>query len=187
MKLRDEHRAYLSEGSTVYFAVRDISERAEGNYYEEDNMLVDVPGVGQVAKKNLVKTIDYTIVDVNYPLQIKTSEINQPVVGYNYEQEIVVEGGKSPYNLQAIGLPNGLTLEGNKLVGVASQASSDTVILSAIDNVGQTTDVELESEAGPIETAEEAPLGSDEEDPDIAAAVKDFVEALPDLWSLVSP
>ncbi|WDT85019.1 hypothetical protein [Alteromonas sp. 009811495] len=144
LKLRDEHRAYLSEGSTVYFAVRDISERAEGNYYEEDNMLVDVPGVGQVAKKNLVKTIDYTIVDVNYPLQIKTSEINQPVVGYNYEQEIVVEGGKSPYNLQAIGLPNGLTLEGNKLVGVASQASSDTVILSAIDNVGQTTDVELE-------------------------------------------
>ena len=144
LQLRHEHLTYLSEGSTVYFAVRDISERAEGNYYEEDNMLVDVPGVGQVAKKNLVKTIDYTIVDVNYPLQIKTSEINQPVVGYNYEQEIVVEGGKSPYNLQAIGLPNGLSLEGNKLVGVASQAISDTLILSAIDNVGQTTDVELE-------------------------------------------
>ena len=107
-------------------------------------MLGDVPKVGQIAKKNRVKTIDYTIVDVNYPLRITTSEIDQPIVGYNYEQEIVVEGGESPYNLQAIGLPSGLTLEGNKLVGVATQASSDAVILSAVDNIGQTTDVELE-------------------------------------------
>ena len=144
LRLRNEHVVNLTEGRTIYFAVQDISERNDGYFYEEDNATVDVPEIGQIAKKNLVKTIDYKIIDVNYPLRITTSEVDQAIVGYNYQQEIEIDGGKGPYSIKAIGLPDGIMLNGNKLVGVASQANSDTVIISATDDIGQTTDVELQ-------------------------------------------
>lgn len=156
LRLRNEHLVHLTEGKTVFFAVRDVSERNDGHFYEEDNAIVEVPGIGPIAKKDLVKTIDYKIVNVNYPLHIRTSEIDQAVVGYNYQQEIEIEGGKGPYNIQALGLPEGLTINGNKLVGVAAHASSDTIIISAMDNIGQTTDVELQLD---VRTEEQLRIG----------------------------
>lgn len=144
LQLQSEHTDYIEPGTNIYFAVRDVTERAEGRYFEEDNITVDVPGVGILRKRDLVKSIDYQIMEVDYPLTIKTDEIQQPIVGYNYEQEISVEGGKGTYQLQALGLPDGLSIDGTKIIGVASQPKSDVITLTAMDEIGQSTDIQVQ-------------------------------------------
>jgi hypothetical protein len=61
LRLQPEDEAQLQLGTTLYFAVKDISVRDFGDRDPYDDELVDVPGVGQVRRIDLIKTIDYTI------------------------------------------------------------------------------------------------------------------------------
>lgn len=146
MKLQDDHEIILKPNTKIYFAVKDITNRKSENHLPEDLQEVNVPNVGLVSKVDLVKTIEYEIVDVNYPLEINTDDIENPIVGYIYDQHIQVEGGKAPYDLKAINLPDGITLTDHKLAGVVSQPDAKIVKLSVIDSMGSLIDAEVNIE-----------------------------------------
>lgn len=132
---QDVHKHLIAPGQTVYFAVKDISVRKEQNQYPEDSEQVDVPNVGLIAKNRLVKTISYPVIDVVYPLELKTTEIDKPIVGYEFEQQVEVDGGQAPYNLTAHNLPVGIELQGNKLMGVP-RTEGATVATVTVEDAG---------------------------------------------------
>jgi hypothetical protein len=64
MRLQPEDEPLLTEGRTIYFSVKDISNRdyaGNANYDPDDITPVPVPGVGNIPRIRLVKTLAYTL------------------------------------------------------------------------------------------------------------------------------
>ncbi len=107
----------LTEGTTIYFAVKDISDRSalqDRDTYDLE--MVNVPGVGDVRRVDLIKTIDYTIYPVNRPLEITTDELSDAHINSYYEVALEGKGGIQPYTWTVDGLPDGLSLSSDGVI-----------------------------------------------------------------------
>lgn len=109
VELQDEDLTKLLPHTKIFFAVKDKSNRSI-TQQEIDFEKINVPNVGWVNKTDLVKTIDYEIIPVNYPLESETAFIEELIVGHFVEQKLEAFGGEKPYQFKAINLPRGLTL-----------------------------------------------------------------------------
>lgn len=119
LELADADKAGLADGKTVYFGLKDVSDRSnlpDRDAY--DLATVDVPGVGQVRRVDLVKTIAYTIHPLFRKLYFEDMPLRGGHVAQAYSEQIAVKGGVKPYlyELEAGSLPAGLTLSTNGLV-----------------------------------------------------------------------
>lgn len=114
--LQVEHQAMLTEGKTIFIAVKDKSVRSDIEQQPADFELVDVPGVGEIRKMDLIKTIDYQIFTPTFPLEFITTELNQGIVGLPFKQQIEVFGSQPPYTFSSTDLPAGLSLSEDGLL-----------------------------------------------------------------------
>lgn len=132
--LQDEHKKQLTNGRKIYFAVKDISSRENITQQTIDTETIEVPGLGEIRNIDLIKSIEYKIIPVNYPLQIKTEIFNEAVAGQKYEQSIESIGGTKPYTYSASNLPNGLKLTSyGKLIGTPLVKGNNEVVITIID------------------------------------------------------
>lgn len=113
LEVSDSDKANLIDGNTIYFAVKDISDRSamlERDSYDEET--VNVPGMGMVRRMDLVKTIDYKIYPAFRQLYFADQTSIDGHLGADYSKQLSVKGGQQPYVFQLSSgfLPNGLTL-----------------------------------------------------------------------------
>ncbi len=136
IEIQDEDKLRLQDYTKLYFAIKDISNRTLDQQpidFEE----VQLPGVGVFKRTELIKTIEYEIIPVNYPLQNETSNINEMVVGHYFEQVMQAFGGRKPYVFEAISLPEGLTLSADGLLSgtpTLKQATELSYLIHDEDN-----------------------------------------------------
>lgn len=64
LELQEEHKNKLFPHTKIYFAVKDTSQRKDIEQHEVDFQLVDVPGLGNIRKMDLIKSIEYEIIPV---------------------------------------------------------------------------------------------------------------------------
>jgi hypothetical protein len=113
VEVTDADKAQLIDGKTIYFAIKDISDRS--NLPDRDTYdleTVDVPGVGKVRRIDLVKTSYYTIYPVFRPLSFEDKNLNNGHLGVEYSEQVAVKGGQKPYTFSVASgsLPSGLAL-----------------------------------------------------------------------------
>ncbi|MFT5294476.1 MAG: hypothetical protein ACI9YH_000482 [Colwellia sp.] len=138
MDLKAEHRSELADGHKIYFAIKDISKRENITQQPIDTDTVTVPGLGEIANIDLIKSIEYTIIPVSYPLQLMTEPNYQAVVGQKFEQNLQSIGGTKPYTYSATNLPSGLTLsQDGKLAGMPLKKGQNEAAISIIDNANK--------------------------------------------------
>lgn len=117
IELKPEHLAQLVEGATVYFAIKDISDRSGITQAPIDLVVQNVPSIGNVRTIDLLKTIDYPVHLINFPLKITTSQLEPAVKDHYYSTQIGVSGGVAPYQIVATSpLPKGISLNANGLL-----------------------------------------------------------------------
>jgi hypothetical protein len=134
MDLQEEHKTQLTYGRKIYFAVKDISSRINITQQAIDTETVDVPRLGKIKNIDLIKSIEYKIIPVSYPLQLKTETFNEAVTGQHFDQTIESYGGTKPYNYSASNLPNGLKLSSDgQLTGTPLIKGNSEVVLTIID------------------------------------------------------
>ena len=138
LDIKDEHRSLLKEGKDIFFAVKDISTRTGFSPHAEDTVMVDVPGIGQVRKMDLVKTIPYKIYDVIHLIKFKTTLLDEAVVGQAIDQQIEVYGGAPPYTFSVEGsLASGLSLSSTgHLTGTPTTKSNNNFKIVVSDSSG---------------------------------------------------
>jgi hypothetical protein len=109
--IQDKHLEQLTDGNTLYFAVKDISDRTHMKQEVIDFAEQFVPNIGNVKTIDLLKTIDYPIHLVEYPLTIKTTELDIAIQDHYFSKLIEAEGGTPPYTFfTSDTLPKGITL-----------------------------------------------------------------------------
>ncbi|MDB2373834.1 hypothetical protein N9W11_04680 [Psychrosphaera haliotis] len=161
LEIKDEHKVMVEQGETIYFAIKDVSEREGIEESIIDNELVSVPGLGDVKKKNLVKTISYefSFIDdtVNdSPLSIVTEELPVAKVNTKYSAQLLVSGGVPPYNFDLTDRPNSTYKinESGFLKGITEESESFELIARIKDSVGSEIEksftVKVEKEVNPI-------------------------------------
>jgi hypothetical protein len=134
LDLQQEHRAQLLPKTKIYFAVKDISKRSEIYQQRIDFETVDVPGLGNIRKMDLIKTIDYEIIIPPYPLKFETKELFDRTVGKPLQQTISAFGGTGPYKFTATNLPRGLTLsESGVLAGTPENKETTEILITVAD------------------------------------------------------
>lgn len=109
----DEDKALLTEGATIYFAVKDISDRS--NLTDRDTFeleTVEVPGLGAVRRVDLVKTIDYEIFPLFKRLYFTDEPLPSGHHGEPYLERLPLKGGVKPILFEFTSgiLPDGLSL-----------------------------------------------------------------------------
>ncbi|ETR71675.1 MAG: hypothetical protein OMM_02311 [Candidatus Magnetoglobus multicellularis str. Araruama] len=65
LKLETEDESKLNPGTTIYFAVKDISNRTYPDRDPYDEEWVEVDGMGQVRRIDLIKTISYEVIQIS--------------------------------------------------------------------------------------------------------------------------
>ncbi len=109
--LQQQHTLKLKESVKVYFAVKDISKRISINQDNSDFNIVNVPNLGEIRTIDLIKTIDYEIHEVVYPLEVKSRKLSKAIIGSKYSKKINVSGGVPPYKfIIETTLPKGLSI-----------------------------------------------------------------------------
>lgn len=135
--IKEEHKALLTPFKKIYFAVKDLSDRSNINTQEIDEQVVTVPGIGSVKNVDLIKTIDYKIIPVRFPLRLTTDIINQMTTGQHFEQQLTGFGGEEPYSFSSSSLPNGISLStSGKLTGIPSNAQNYNTQIEITDSLG---------------------------------------------------
>lgn len=137
--IQESHRAMLTEGQTIFIAVKDKSERSEIEQQPADFELVQVPGVGEIQKMDLVKTIDYQIITPLFPLELKTKELSQGIVGQAFKQQIDIFGALPPYSVTSSQLPEGLTISKTGLLSGIPTVAGESEIEITIKSENETT------------------------------------------------
>jgi hypothetical protein len=133
--LKKEHKNQLNDGRKIYFAVQDISKREGMTPQSVDLQTTNVPGLGQIKNVDLIKSIEYKIIPVIYPLQLETKVINEAIVGQKFEQKLKVLGGTRPYFYSASNLPEGLSLSTDgKLTGTPQIKENKEILITIIDS-----------------------------------------------------
>ena len=134
--LRAEHRDKLLHGTNIYFAVKDISDRSAINQQAADFRIVNVPNIGETFVKDLVKTISYQILDVEFPISVEGSKRFEPIVGHEFSGKLDIWGGKKPYRISGQ-LPSGLAVSNDGLIhGVPSQKEFQQTSITISDAKG---------------------------------------------------
>jgi len=112
IKLQAVHTEQLVDNTTVYFAIIDISDRSNIEQESIDFQEQLIPNIGKIKTIDLIKTIDYTIHIIDYPLTIKTKTVEEGIIGQYFSDNIEFFGGISPHNFTNTSpLPTGLTLD----------------------------------------------------------------------------
>ncbi len=146
LELQDEDKARLTDGQKIYFAVKDISNRSHLSPDPRDFELVDVPNFGPTQRVDLVKTIEYQIIPVKYPVELITTELNEMVVGQYYEQQLDTFGGVKPYRYQGR-LPAGLSMSQDGLIsGIPQRKEQSVATIEVVDSEGTRTSQNLTAE-----------------------------------------
>lgn len=137
LRLRPEDEKKLREGVTLYFALKDVSNRSHlGQRDGFDLETVKVPGMGDIRRKDLIRTIDYTIFPVHRLLQFRTRESTYKIpAGKPWEFSIKASGGEKPYWYGTTdSLPKGLYLKGDgHLTGIPLETGIFEVTVSTVD------------------------------------------------------
>jgi len=136
--LQNEDSFKLNIGSKVYFALKDTSNRRSINQDPLDFEKVSVPGIGGIRKIDLIKTIDYEIIEVHIPLSIEPIEIETLVIGRKYMQIFTPYGGKPPYTFSTTStLPPGISLSNKgKIYGLPIEKTNTTINIVVTDAIG---------------------------------------------------
>ena len=100
--IKEEHKAQLTPHKDIYFAVKDLSTRENITPQAIDSELVNVPGLGEIKRVDLIKSIDYKIIPVYFPLEVSTKHLDELVTGQHFEQQLEAFGGEKPYVFNAI-------------------------------------------------------------------------------------
>ncbi|MCG7641516.1 putative Ig domain-containing protein [Alteromonas sp. MmMcT2-2] len=135
--IKEEHKSLLTPFKKIYFAVKDLSDRSNINTQEIDEQLVNVPGIGNIKNVDLIKTIDYKIIPVRFPLSLTTDTINRMTTGQHFEQQLTGFGGEEPYSFSASSLPNGISISASgRLHGIPSIAQNYETNVEVKDALG---------------------------------------------------
>jgi hypothetical protein len=136
--LQDIHNRQIKEGVTIYFAIKDLSER-QVQQDPVDFEKVNVPGLGLVEKQRLVKTIDYQIVSVNNPMVVSNSSLPIAAKDMYYEGSVDFTGGTAPFDMIMTGdTPSGLVIGDDKRIrGVPVTAGLYAFDVIITDALGQ--------------------------------------------------
>jgi len=129
VKVQNQHMPLLIDGTTIYFAIKDISDRSNINQEAIDFAEQLVPTVGNVRTIDLIKTINYPIHIIDYPLVIESKKLPQAISGKYYSAQLQYSGGNPPYKVTTLSpLPEGLTIDVNGFISGIPSESSDTSI-----------------------------------------------------------
>lgn len=139
VEVSDSDKSQLVDSETIYFGIKDVSDRSalvDRDTYELET--VDVPGVGQVRRIDLVKTNYYTIYPVFRQLYFEDENLKSGHIGTVYSEEVAVKGGQKPYSfsLASGNLPGGLTLSAD---GIVSGTPIGTGTFNFRINVGESS------------------------------------------------
>jgi len=138
--IKEEHKAQLTPYKDIYFAVKDLSTRENITPQAIDSELVDVPGLGEIKRVDLIKSIDYKIIPVYLPLEVSTKRLDELVTGQHFEQQLEAFGGEKPYVFNAISVPQGLTLSSSgKLHGTPLFAGPQSLQFQVTGALGEVT------------------------------------------------
>lgn len=124
LKVRAEDRAELVENKTIYFAVKDLSDRSHLTQRDTYELAtVPVAGLGNIRRVDLIKTIDYTIFPIFKKLLFRDDELASGHTGEKYLEHIETKGGIKPliFELESGSLPAGLTLAEDGLISGTPQ------------------------------------------------------------------
>lgn len=147
IKLLPSHRQELIDGVTVFFAIKDISDRSNIEQEKIDFNKRSIPNVGVFRTIDLIKTIDYPINIIDYPLTIKTTQVDQPIIGQYFSEQILFSGGTAPYHFTNLSpLPNGLTFSSSGfLSGIPETSGEDEVeiLLQDHTNTSKVNDIKI--------------------------------------------
>jgi hypothetical protein len=134
--LQDVHKKQIKEDATIYFAIKDLSERL----FQQDPIdfeQVNVPGLGLIEKQRLIKTIDYQIVSVDNPIVMSSSALPIAEKGVYYDGSVDFTGGTAPFDIVMSGdVPDGLVIGDDKRIRgvprIAAQYTFDVIITDAL-------------------------------------------------------
>lgn len=134
LDIDEHHKALLQDGKKIYFAVKDISDRSEINQQSTDFKEVEVPGMGRIKQQDLIKSIEYKIIDIVFPLKAEKNRVDG-VVGHFYEESIDISGGVKPYRVSGT-IANGLSIDSQgNISGIPTSTSYNTVEITIRDSV----------------------------------------------------
>lgn len=138
IKLSQFHSKKLTDGVTIYFAIKDISNRSNIEQEQIDFKEQTIPNVGNIRTIDLIKTIAYPISIINYPLKIKTSQVEQAIKDHYYSSQIILSGGIAPYSFTNLSpLPIGLSLDKSGFItGTPEEEGDYTVKVLLQDHKG---------------------------------------------------
>lgn len=141
LKVQEQHLDNLVDGTKIYFAIKDVSVRSQIKQEAIDSTEQNVPRLGKVRTIDLLKTIDYQIHIVDYPLKITTSQLEEAVAGHAYSSKINYSGGSPPYTLSALTpLPEGISINADGVISGTPKESADLVTeIKLTDERGQET------------------------------------------------
>jgi len=135
LSVKEEHLVQLKSGTTIYFAIKDISDRTNIEQEPIDFVELLVPNVGSIKTINLLKTISYPIHFVNYPLEVKTTQLKDGIKNHYYNEKIDIFGGMPPYNIQnTTSLPEGIKLKNGTIVGSPTTSGISNFGIKIIDS-----------------------------------------------------
>lgn len=147
LEINDEHKVKVEQGETIYFAIKDVSDRKSIEESKVDNEVVYVPNIGEIKKKSLIKTISYEFYAVDnviseLPLNIVTEEL--PIAQFNtkYSAQLKVSGGTPPYYFYITERPNN-TYQINEtglLNGTIEELETFKLTTRVVDAEGSTID-----------------------------------------------
>ncbi len=104
------------------------------------------------AERTRMKSLGLTIAA---PLEITTASLPAGSAGVAYSATLAAAGGTPPYTWSATGLPQGLTLSGNKISGAPAEPGAYSVVITVRDTGARTASTTLVIAVAPAV----APLG----------------------------
>lgn len=140
IKIQETHLDQLKDGNTVYFAVKDISDRTQIEQESIDFAEQLVPNIGNVTTIDLLKTIDYPIHLINSPLTIQTTDIDFAIQDHYFFQKIDAVGGTPPYTfVTSDTLPKGITLNKEGILSGYPTTVNDVAFEITVTDVNNTS------------------------------------------------
>ncbi len=94
-------------------------------------------------------TLDLTVTPAVW---VTTASLATAVVNEDYSVSLAATGGTAPYSWAATGLPTGITVSGNKLLGTPTSAGTKSVELTVTDGHSKTATVTLSLVVRPVVT-----------------------------------
>lgn len=107
----------LNIGAKIYFAVKDLSVRTYSGVDAYDSEEINVPGLGNIQRQRLIKSIEYSFhtppKDLYIEPRILSSTLMDGFIGESYEASVLSKGNELPLSWSFVSgrLPLGLHFE----------------------------------------------------------------------------